>query len=60
MVNVIDSAQSAPKARALRAGKPSTGSWIRRVPLVPALVFMFIVTQIPFVLRCGTAFSGTT
>jgi sorbitol/mannitol transport system permease protein len=42
--------ESAPVVAAPRAGQPGAGSWIRRVPLVPALVFTFIVTQIPFVL----------
>ena len=50
MVNVVDSAPPVPKVRTARSGRRGSESWIRRVPLVPALVFMFIVTQLPFVL----------
>ena len=59
MVNVVDSAPPAPpvpKARPARAGRRAGESWIRRVPLVPALVFMFIVTQLPFVLTLWYSF----
>jgi len=56
MVNVVDSAPAVPKVRSARAGRRDTGSWIRRVPLVPALVFMFIVTQLPFVLTLWYSF----
>ena len=52
--------ESAPAVRgrvsAKRAGAPGAGSWIRRVPLVPALVFMFLVTQIPFILTLYYSF----
>jgi sorbitol/mannitol transport system permease protein len=53
MVSVVD---SAPKVAKARARRPDAGSWIRRVPLVPALVFMFIVTQIPFILTLWYSF----
>jgi sorbitol/mannitol transport system permease protein len=56
MANVVDTAPLAPKVRARHAGQPGAGSWIRRVPLVPALVFMFIVTQIPFLLTLWYSF----
>jgi len=56
MANVVDTAPLAPKVRARHAGQPGAGSWIRRVPLVPALVFMFIVTQIPFILTLWYSF----
>jgi len=56
MVNVVDSPPSVPKVRAARAGRRTGESWVRRVPLVPALVFMFIVTQLPFVLTLWYSF----
>ncbi len=34
----------------------STGDWARRAPLMPALVFMIIVTQLPFVVTIITSF----
>src|SRR5688500_13495302 len=41
--------------------KPSTmmrrtGDWARRAPLMPALVFMIVVTQLPFVVTIITSF----
>jgi sorbitol/mannitol transport system permease protein len=56
MVNVVDSAPPVPKVRTARPGRRRSESWIRRVPLVPALVFMFIVTQLPFVLTLWYSF----
>ena len=56
MVNVVDSAPPVSKVRPVRTGRRSGESWIRRVPLVPALVFMFIVTQLPFVLTLWYSF----
>jgi sorbitol/mannitol transport system permease protein len=58
VANVIESAPAVRQGRASakRAGQPGAGSWIRRVPLVPALVFMFLVTQIPFILTLYYSF----
>jgi sorbitol/mannitol transport system permease protein len=58
LANVIESAPAVRQGRAgaKRAGAPGAGSWIRRVPLVPALVFMFLVTQIPFILTLYYSF----
>lgn len=33
-----------------------TGDWARRAPLVPALVFMFVMTQLPFVVTLVVSF----
>src|SRR4051794_33429253 len=33
-----------------------TGDWARRAPLMPALVFMIVVTQLPFVVTIITSF----
>jgi polyol transport system permease protein len=48
---VIDTPVAPPQA-GTRPAAPLRNyeSWIRRAPLVPALVFMFVVTQIPFLL----------
>ncbi len=57
LVNVIDSPPAVPQVAAAAARRPlARASWIRRVPLVPALVFMFIVTQIPFLLTLWYSF----
>ena len=56
MVNVVDSAPPVTKVSTPRPRRRAGESWIRRVPLVPALVFMFIVTQLPFVLTLWYSF----
>jgi sorbitol/mannitol transport system permease protein len=33
-----------------------TGDWARRAPLLPALVFMILVTQLPFVVTVIVSF----
>lgn len=37
------------RAKAAKIDKWGKDSWVRRAPLLPALVFMIIVTQLPFV-----------
>src|SRR3954462_8537652 len=34
----------------------ATGDWARRAPLLPALIFMIVVTQLPFVVTLITSF----
>ncbi len=46
---VLTSDATNERARNLRGSKWGRQSWIRRAPLLPALVFMIIVTQLPFV-----------
>lgn len=41
--------QDRPRAKLTRGDKWGKASWVRRAPLLPALVFMIIVTQLPFV-----------
>jgi sorbitol/mannitol transport system permease protein len=42
---------AAPPARVVRRSLPGRhAGWLRRLPLLPALVFMIVVTQIPFLL----------
>ena len=36
-----------PAQRARRVGAPP--AWLRRLPLLPALIYMIVVTQAPFV-----------
>jgi sorbitol/mannitol transport system permease protein len=51
-MSVLDTATTtvAGPARAQRARpQPRRGAWIRRAPLLPALVFLILVTQVPFV-----------
>jgi sorbitol/mannitol transport system permease protein len=33
-----------------------TGDWARRAPLLPALIFMIVVTQLPFIATLGISF----
>ncbi|MFC1415550.1 carbohydrate ABC transporter permease [Streptacidiphilus cavernicola] len=40
--------RAASRATAAKAPRPR-GAWARRAPLLPALVFMIVVTQLPFV-----------
>ena len=56
-------ASAEPKTRtAPPAGQPGRGSairaaaWARRLPLLPALIFLFIVTQLPFLITIGISF----
>jgi sorbitol/mannitol transport system permease protein len=44
-----------PQVTTRRTGRRGE-SWIRRAPIVPALVFMFVVTQIPFLLTLWYSF----
>jgi sorbitol/mannitol transport system permease protein len=56
LATMIDSPPAVPQVRPRRGGQHRGGSWIRRAPLVPALVFMFVVTQIPFLLTLWYSF----
>jgi len=55
---------SAPTPRKRSASQPAVlgeqlsakKRWTRRLPLLPALIFVFIVTQIPFVITIGISF----
>jgi sorbitol/mannitol transport system permease protein len=50
MESVTTAPRPAGEARAERpAERPLRGKWARRAPLLPALVFLIIVTQLPFV-----------
>ena len=46
---VLTSDATNERARNVRGSKWGRQSWVRRAPLLPALVFMIIVTQLPFV-----------
>ena len=39
-----------------RLGHARAGDWARRAPLLPALIFMIIVTQLPFVVTLVISF----
>ncbi len=43
------SGQAEPGADAPRGGLGRTSDWARRAPLLPALIFMIVMTQLPFV-----------
>jgi sorbitol/mannitol transport system permease protein len=67
MSDVLDPAQALPAARgsAIRRqrSRPSVPSprrqaWLRRLPLLPALIYMIIVTQAPFVVTFWYSLRG--
>ena len=33
-----------------RSAETAAGNWLRRIPLLPALLYVILVTQIPFLL----------
>ncbi len=39
-----------------RSNLRRTGDWARRAPLIPALVFMFVMTQLPFIVTVVVSF----
>jgi sorbitol/mannitol transport system permease protein len=49
--SITRAAQAPDTPHAAKAAKPRkpAGAWARRAPLLPALVFMIVVTQLPFV-----------
>jgi sorbitol/mannitol transport system permease protein len=52
---------SRERSRATQTERPSgalrrTGDWARRAPLLPALIFMIVVTQLPFVVTLVISF----
>jgi sorbitol/mannitol transport system permease protein len=56
LVTLTDSAPAAPVLNARHNTQPRGRQWIRRLPLVPALVFMIVVTQVPFLLTIWYSF----
>lgn len=51
MSTTVERATSASRSAQAHSGGPlhRAGAWARRAPLLPALIFMIIVTQLPFV-----------
>jgi sorbitol/mannitol transport system permease protein len=47
MTAISEAGRGSSRARAARPGTPKTG-WARRAPLLPALIFMVVMTQLPF------------
>jgi sorbitol/mannitol transport system permease protein len=47
MTAISEAGRGASRARATRPATPRTG-WGRRAPLLPALIFMVVMTQLPF------------
>ncbi|MBG0566738.1 carbohydrate ABC transporter permease [Actinoplanes aureus] len=48
--------QERPEPRSASAGARRTANWGRRAPLLPALIFMIVVTQLPFVVTLVISF----
>ena len=47
-MTVTEATPQAPPDRPAERGNPRKEGWIRRAPLLPALIFTIIVTQLPF------------
>ena len=47
MTAISEAGRGSSRARAARPATPKTG-WARRAPLLPALIFMVVMTQLPF------------
>jgi sorbitol/mannitol transport system permease protein len=45
-----------PATPAENSALARAGAWARRAPLLPALIFMIIITQLPFVVTLGISF----
>ncbi|GHF86656.1 sorbitol/mannitol transport system permease protein [Amycolatopsis bartoniae] len=58
MTAVAPSLQTGQATRARTTPKPKSGAWARRAPLLPALLFTIVVTQIPFVLTVIYSFQS--
>jgi sorbitol/mannitol transport system permease protein len=56
LTNVATAAPAAAPVAPQRRAVSSSASWLRRLPLVPALVFTVVVTQIPFLLTLYYSF----
>src|SRR5436190_18166388 len=60
MTVTVDTPPRDRSGTAEAAGRPSalrrSGDWARRAPLLPALIFMIIVTQLPFVVTLVISF----
>jgi sorbitol/mannitol transport system permease protein len=58
-VTVADSvAAPAPKARVRPRGLSRRERWLRRLPLLPALIYVVVVTQVPFVVTLWYSFQS--
>src|SRR5438876_694060 len=53
---LIDSATKGGGVRASAAAAFSRDAWARRLPLLPAFIYVFLVTQVPFVLTIYYSF----
>ncbi|WP_236796821.1 carbohydrate ABC transporter permease [Amycolatopsis sp. GM8] len=58
MTTVAPSLRTGRTTRTETAAKPRGGGWARRAPLLPALLFTIVVTQIPFVVTVIYSFQS--
>ncbi|TNC21656.1 carbohydrate ABC transporter permease [Amycolatopsis alkalitolerans] len=58
MTAVAPSLQTGQSARVRTAAKPRGAAWARRAPLLPALLFTIVVTQIPFIVTVFYSFQS--
>src|SRR5881392_3700763 len=60
MTVTVDTPPRDRSGTAEAAGRPSalrrSGDWARRAPLLPALIFLIVVTQLPFVVTLVISF----
>ncbi|GAB3579506.1 sugar ABC transporter permease [Amycolatopsis endophytica] len=58
MTAVAPTVDSGQKVEAKPEKRKGTGAWARRAPLLPALLFTIVVTQIPFILTVVYSFQS--
>jgi sorbitol/mannitol transport system permease protein len=58
MTAVAPTVESGQKVEAKPERRKGTGAWARRAPLLPALLFTIVVTQIPFILTVVYSFQS--
>jgi sorbitol/mannitol transport system permease protein len=58
MTTVAPSLQTGQTTKARTAAKPRAAGWVKRAPLLPALLFTIVVTQIPFIVTVIYSFQS--
>jgi sorbitol/mannitol transport system permease protein len=57
-VTVVEEVSRRQRARAAPSGRSARQRWARRLPLLPALIYMIVITQIPFIVTLWYSFQN--
>jgi len=57
-VTIIEDLAPAPRVEVRPRGESRREGWMRRLPLLPALIYTIVVTQIPFVVTLWYSFQS--